>query len=785
MTLFDKGDYDLLKNFLMKILAKICDADPNILAEYVLVLLQHEKPKEEVYKICLTDLRDFLGSDTEDFVNDLFDILKYKKYLKKISSIEDRDEAHRTRKRTHSRRRNNRDSSSNRERSTKDRKYEKDRSYKDNSYEDYDRGKKRKNYDDDYNRESTSNSRSATKQKYRRSEDGSDHEIDKNSKRSKDNVYQSSRKDAQHDYSINQSTSYENNNESQNYNEVQSNQERSDNQYDPENAIFQTNTLQNQENGNTLNSSFIQNNPQLLMNQMYPIPQQNIRPQNPNINMGVPMNMGMPLPVNMGVPMNPGMRMGMGTIMNPTIGLGRPVGGQMPQHFHPLNPHMPGPPVPPGMDRFNQKPYHKQNHNSSRQPRNNKFNENRMNDGGYNRNAFGNKNQNDPFSVNPALDAQYVIEQVPEEFLSKTAVENYFLKFGELENVEVDVNSRSALVVFKEADSGLNAYRSADAIFGNRFVRIRKRRIQKQINKNVSDVPVRPEFNKNESYSLSNIEKKDVPNAEDIRKQYLQQQKELLELNAKKTQLVDMYMEKQKMLMQKISNPKTSGKLSVEAVEEIKSNIKKIQQLIKETLETTPLQKTVNAYKKVDDSKPISAEPIANDESYGTEAKNTISNNISNNQTTFSVSNLPGSDENKPKFIQTRQKPIMKLDFRPKTIKIENIPAESFETLRAELEGFGKVTEYEANNISKSAKVTYSQRWEAESAMKKAPLGSFLSGANLKWVESETKGKESTVEPEISRNESSILDPVHNSAEAFDNFDYNFNVNEDEMSWKL
>lgn len=57
------------------------DADADVLAEYVLALLRHEGTVDEVRALCEAEIPDFLKEDTNVFVNDVFDAIRYRSYL--------------------------------------------------------------------------------------------------------------------------------------------------------------------------------------------------------------------------------------------------------------------------------------------------------------------------------------------------------------------------------------------------------------------------------------------------------------------------------------------------------------------------------------------------------------------------------------------------------------------------------------------------------------------------------------------------------------------------------
>ena len=63
------------RSFLAKELERISDADPEILADYILALLRHDKPANELREVCLDNLKDFLHDKTQIFVDRLFEYL--------------------------------------------------------------------------------------------------------------------------------------------------------------------------------------------------------------------------------------------------------------------------------------------------------------------------------------------------------------------------------------------------------------------------------------------------------------------------------------------------------------------------------------------------------------------------------------------------------------------------------------------------------------------------------------------------------------------------------------
>lgn len=69
-------------------------------------------------------------------------------------------------------------------------------------------------------------------------------------------------------------------------------------------------------------------------------------------------------------------------------------------------------------------------------------------------------------------DKTLVVEKIPEDKLSLDAVNTWFKKFGTVTNVAVDARSSKALVSFSAHAEAHVAWKSEEAVFGNRFVKV-------------------------------------------------------------------------------------------------------------------------------------------------------------------------------------------------------------------------------------------------------------------------------------------------------------------------
>jgi RNA-binding protein 26 len=69
-------------------------------------------------------------------------------------------------------------------------------------------------------------------------------------------------------------------------------------------------------------------------------------------------------------------------------------------------------------------------------------------------------------------DKTLVVEKIPEDQLSLDAVNGWFKRFGTVTNVAVDARAAKALVSFAEHTHAHAAWKSEEAVFGNRFVKV-------------------------------------------------------------------------------------------------------------------------------------------------------------------------------------------------------------------------------------------------------------------------------------------------------------------------
>ncbi|KAF7319960.1 hypothetical protein MKEN_00779900 [Mycena kentingensis (nom. inval.)] len=69
-------------------------------------------------------------------------------------------------------------------------------------------------------------------------------------------------------------------------------------------------------------------------------------------------------------------------------------------------------------------------------------------------------------------DKTLVVEKIPQDKLSLSEVNDWFKRFGTVTNVAIDPSTAKALVSFSNHDEARTAWKSEDAVFNNRFVKV-------------------------------------------------------------------------------------------------------------------------------------------------------------------------------------------------------------------------------------------------------------------------------------------------------------------------
>ncbi|KAJ3507767.1 hypothetical protein NLJ89_g6123 [Agrocybe chaxingu] len=78
---FDTSSAPNLKPWLVRTLEPICDAEPGALADYILALLKHNVPESEMRQELTVQLDEFLEKECSSFIDTLFTVLRTKSYM--------------------------------------------------------------------------------------------------------------------------------------------------------------------------------------------------------------------------------------------------------------------------------------------------------------------------------------------------------------------------------------------------------------------------------------------------------------------------------------------------------------------------------------------------------------------------------------------------------------------------------------------------------------------------------------------------------------------------------
>ncbi|KAG2764577.1 hypothetical protein PC129_g13466 [Phytophthora cactorum] len=87
----DGDDREFLREWLIRSLEPVCDADPEVLSKYVLALVQNDPQKPGLQGTCVSKLEEFLGDETAGFVAKLFTALADGSYKANNSSHANND----------------------------------------------------------------------------------------------------------------------------------------------------------------------------------------------------------------------------------------------------------------------------------------------------------------------------------------------------------------------------------------------------------------------------------------------------------------------------------------------------------------------------------------------------------------------------------------------------------------------------------------------------------------------------------------------------------------------
>ena len=176
-----------------------------------------------------------------------------------------------------------------------------------------------------------------------------------------------------------------------------------------------------------------------------------------------------------------------------------------------------------------------------------------------------------------------VIENIPAEFLDLVPVNDYFKRFGTITNIQVDKPGSRAVVSYATPAEAEAAHKNPEVIFGNRFVKVYFQRLERL-------PPSKPHYmtDKGSNVYLAPSLRDSAPRS--VTQVNDDEKRRLLELRKKKQELLNMQLEEQKALLEKLSAPDLTpqGRKSIMVMlEKLGSEIKGATEMLKKDVMET------------------------------------------------------------------------------------------------------------------------------------------------------------------------------------------------------
>jgi RNA recognition motif-containing protein len=175
-----------------------------------------------------------------------------------------------------------------------------------------------------------------------------------------------------------------------------------------------------------------------------------------------------------------------------------------------------------------------------------------------------------------------IVDRLPMEHCQERLLIDYFSKFGDLDRVSLDAESRRAEIKFINQEDAQAAVECPDAILGNRFIRIyfaskSKRRHPFERGPSLSKVR-KPK----QHLSLTRSQSKMVASSASSKEEKQQRLAHLLQMQRQKQELYEKYIAQQKEILGKLEQPGLSTEMKTslkEAMVALDKSIQEIQQL--------------------------------------------------------------------------------------------------------------------------------------------------------------------------------------------------------------
>ncbi|KAJ3102943.1 hypothetical protein HDU97_000182 [Phlyctochytrium planicorne] len=412
-----------------------------------------------------------------------------------------------------------------------------------------------------------------------------------------------------------------------------------------------------------------------------------------------------------------------------------------------------------------------------------------------------------PYSVRSRGDT-IVVDNIPEAFVTVEKVTAFFKTFGEIVNVRVQPESKRAFVQFQLAEEALRAFRSPEAIFSNRFVRVSfwntgsdtpkaypQNANYTAIGKELQDQTNRAEaldttpLVESAQESLPEKKQASVRTLIDLQKQeekLLQQQIELKKSILSKLERKDLNAKERALLLETWQAAENSSRLvlqnAAQTTETVKSKVQPVnpkKALLDRELDMITAQK--NSTPKDTghpSSDPSEADLLAKLQSLKAEAIRVGVNPAVALRKGGGALQGGGGGKWKPWQAPSR---TFRLDNRTTRLFVKNVPKGTKRATFDQFKFFGELTLFEFNEDDNSVMLQYKLRSDAERAMQTKILvqGNLLV---MSWVETSPSQNGSSEKNPESRDGQALGEGAideEQDLEAFDDDD-----DERERGWK-
>jgi hypothetical protein len=184
-----------------------------------------------------------------------------------------------------------------------------------------------------------------------------------------------------------------------------------------------------------------------------------------------------------------------------------------------------------------------------------------------------------------------IVDRLPMEYCQERSLIDYFSKFGQLDRVSLDSDSRKAEIRFINQEDAQAAIECPDAILGNRFIRIYYASKMKRPHPSARDSSLSKVRKPKQHPRLTRSQSKMVASSTSISKEEKQQRlAHLLQVQRQKQELYEKYIAQQKEILNKLEQPNLPADMKTslkEAMITLDKSIQEIQKLTAPKEQTT------------------------------------------------------------------------------------------------------------------------------------------------------------------------------------------------------